>query len=79
MRCLSPRSSYGEFPHAAARHAVLLYDVLTSSRITRLHDREPRHGIVDPILEEFGRFSENSLFPLNRIGDAQGCRLMTVS
>jgi hypothetical protein len=56
-----------------------LYDVLTSSRITRLHDREPRHGIVDPILEEFGRFSENSLFPLNRIGDAQGCRLMTVS
>src|SRR5580765_2674956 len=56
----------------------LLYDVLDfESHYARLHDREPvTRDLFDPILEESGRFSENELFPLNRIGDAQGCRLV---
>src|SRR5262249_49509887 len=55
----------------------LLYDVLDfESHYARLHDREVvTRDLFDPILEEAGRFSENELAPLNRVGDAQGCRL----
>ncbi|MDP6376643.1 MAG: acyl-CoA dehydrogenase C-terminal domain-containing protein [Pseudomonadales bacterium] len=35
----------------------------------------PEADLLDAILEEAARFSENELRPLNQIGDQQGCRL----
>src|SRR5690606_7729472 len=42
--------------------------------------RLPRHaeidaGIISQVLEQGGKFASEILFPLNRVGDREGCRL----
>jgi len=56
----------------------LLYDVLDAeAHYARLVDREPiTRDVLDPILDESARFSENELFPCNRAGDEEGCTLL---
>jgi len=56
----------------------LLYDVLDfEAHYASLRDRERvTRDLFDPILEQSGRFSETELFPLNRIGDKEGCKLV---
>ncbi|MGV3652899.1 MAG: acyl-CoA dehydrogenase C-terminal domain-containing protein, partial [Noviherbaspirillum sp.] len=55
----------------------VLYELLNvESELQQL----PRHaeidaGIISQVLEEGGKFTSEILFPLNRIGDQEGCRL----
>jgi alkylation response protein AidB-like acyl-CoA dehydrogenase len=35
----------------------------------------PNRELIDAIVDEAARFAETELFPLNRVGDEQGCRL----
>jgi alkylation response protein AidB-like acyl-CoA dehydrogenase len=55
----------------------LLYDVLdVEAHFARLVDRESvTRDLLDPILEQAARFSEEELFALNREADETGCRL----
>jgi alkylation response protein AidB-like acyl-CoA dehydrogenase len=54
----------------------LLYDVLdVETHYASLVDRELlTRDLLDPILDQAARFSEQELFPLNRAADEEGCR-----
>ncbi|WP_019959880.1 acyl-CoA dehydrogenase C-terminal domain-containing protein [Woodsholea maritima] len=57
-------------------HRFVLNDVLNIQQYSDLPGfSEASPDIVDAILEESGKFAENVLHPLNRIGDTQGCHL----
>ena len=53
----------------------IFHDVLSLQNYSNLEgfaDATP--DIIDQILEEGGRFAKEVLFPLNRVGDEQGCK-----
>jgi alkylation response protein AidB-like acyl-CoA dehydrogenase len=57
--------------------SFLLHDVFDFERhYARLEGCEvPNRELIDAIIDEAAKFSENELFPLNRVGDTEGCRL----
>lgn len=56
----------------------LIYDVLDfESHFASLINRElVDRALLDAILDGAGQFAERELWPINRTGDAQGCRLV---
>ncbi|MEM9469120.1 MAG: acyl-CoA dehydrogenase C-terminal domain-containing protein [Pseudomonadota bacterium] len=54
----------------------VLNDVLGAEKLTEIPGyEEATSELVDQILEEGAKLCENVLFPLNQIGDSQGCTL----
>ena len=55
----------------------VIYDVLDfESHFARLEGPENvTRELLDAVLDEAARFADQALFPLNRSGDEQGCRL----
>ena len=53
----------------------IFHDVLALQNYSNLEGfSEATPDIIDQILEEGGRFAKEVLFPLNRVGDEQGCK-----
>ena len=53
----------------------LLHDVIGMSRLTSLPQyAEVNRELADAVLEAAGEFMGSELFPLNVVGDQQGCK-----
>ena len=52
----------------------LLHDVLNAGALTDLPGYEEMNlELIDTVLEEAAKLAENELFPLNQVGDQEGC------
>ncbi|MEO0394212.1 MAG: acyl-CoA dehydrogenase N-terminal domain-containing protein, partial [Pseudomonadota bacterium] len=52
----------------------LLHDVLKAGTLTELPGYEEMNlELIDTVLEEAAKLAENELFPLNQVGDQEGC------
>ncbi|WP_375284519.1 acyl-CoA dehydrogenase C-terminal domain-containing protein [Marinicauda pacifica] len=57
-------------------HRFVLNELLNVQQYNNIEGfSEATPDIIDAVLEEGGKFCENVLYPLNKVGDRQGCKL----